>query len=179
GKAPAMQFLFDRANQLGAWDLGVLPAALPGLNTLADHAARANLERVWCAEIPFEPGADFDAMMDLCDRGAMGALYVVGSDPLMTYPDRQFVKRALGEANLLIVQDAFLTDTASLADVVLPAAGYGEESGTFTNNEGLVQMVRKFREPVFEARGNLAIFDFLAALCDSAHQPSTHGEIFD
>ncbi len=74
------------------------------------------------------------------------------------------MQRALGAADLLIVQDAFLTDTAGLADVVLPAASYGEESGTFTNNEGRIQKVRKFREPVFEARGNLAIFDFVAAL---------------
>ena len=103
-------------------------------------------------------------MLELCDGGRMGALYIAGSDPLMAYPDRGFVKRALGAADLLIVQDTFLTDTAGLADVVLPAAGYGEESGTFTNNEGRIQKVCKFREPAFEARGNLAIFDFVAAL---------------
>jgi NADH-quinone oxidoreductase subunit G len=65
-----------------------------------------------------------------------------------------------------------------LADVVLPAAGYGEESGTFTNNEGRTQKVCKFREPAFEARGNLAIFDFVAALRDHALRPSMQGEIF-
>ena len=178
GKGPAMQFLFDRANQLGAWDMGVLPAALPGLSPVADHAVRESLEGAWAAEIPSESGADFDAMLDICDRGEMGALYVVGSDPLITYPDRQFVKRALGAADLLIVQDAFLTDTAGLADVVLPAAGYGEESGTFTNNEGRMQKVSKFREPVFEARGNLEIFDFVAALRSHALQPSAQSEIF-
>jgi NADH-quinone oxidoreductase subunit G len=96
----------------------------------------------------------------------------------MAYPDRGFVKRALGAADLLIVQDTFLTDTAGLADVVLPAAGYGEESGTFTNNEGRTQKVCKFREPAFEARGNLAIFDFVAATRNQALQPSTQGEIF-
>ncbi len=179
GKAPAMQFLFDRANQLGAWDMGVLPSALPGLRDIADNAAHAAFERAWGVAIPSEPGADFDAMLDLCDNGKMGALYVVGSDPLMSYPDRHFAQRALAAAELLIVQDAFLTDTAGLADVVLPAASYGEEPGTFTNNEGRIQMVRKFREPAFEARGNLAIFDFVAALHDHALQPSTQGEIFD
>ena len=76
GKDPAMQFLFDRANQMGAWDMGVLPAALPGLRAVADDAARATLERAWGAEIPSEPGADFDAMLELCDSGADGrALY--------------------------------------------------------------------------------------------------------
>ncbi len=178
GKDLTMQFLFDRANQLGAWDMGVLPGALPGLYPLADDAARASLERAWGAGIPSEPGADLNAMLDLCDAGLMGALYIVGCDPLMTYPDRGFVKRALGGADLMIVQDTFLTDTAGMADVVLPAAGYGEETGTFTNNEGRVQKVCKFREPVFEARGNLAIFDFVAALRNHALQPSAQSEIF-
>ncbi|TIM92000.1 MAG: NADH dehydrogenase (quinone) subunit G, partial [Mesorhizobium sp.] len=126
---PAMQFLFDRANQLGAWDMGVLPAVLPGLRPVGDHTARTALVRAWGAEIPPEPGADIDAMLALCNEGRIGALYIAGSDPLMTYPDREFVKRALGAADLLIVQDTFLTDTVGVADVVLPAAGYGEESG--------------------------------------------------
>ncbi|MBP2448339.1 NADH-quinone oxidoreductase subunit G [Rhizobium leguminosarum] len=179
GKGPAMQFLFDRANQMGAWDMGGLPAALPGLRPVADDAARATLARNWGAEIPSEPGAGLDAMLELCVGGRMGALYIAGTDPLISYPDRAFVQQALGAADLLIVQDAFLTDTAGLAEVVLPAAGYGEESGTFTNNECRIQKVRKFRELVFEARGNLAIFDFIAALRNQVLQPSTQGEIFD
>lgn len=146
-KAPAMQFLFDRANQLGAWDMGVLPSVLPGFRDIADNAAPASFERDWGVRISSKPGADFDAMLDLCDHGRMGTLYIVGSDPLMSYPDRNFAQRALAAADLLIVQDAFLTDTAGLADVVLPAASYGEEPGTFTNNEGRIQAVRKFREP--------------------------------
>ncbi len=178
GKAPAMQFLFDRANQMGAWDMGVLPAALPGLQAVTDDTTRT-LARNWGVEIPSEPGADLDAILELCVSGRMGALYIAGTDPLIAYPDRDFVTRALGAADLLIVQDTFLTDTAGLAEVVLPAAGYGEESGTFTNNEGRIQKVRKFREPGFEARGNLAIFDFVAALRNQALQPSTQGEIFD
>jgi NADH-quinone oxidoreductase subunit G len=179
GKGPAIQFLFDRSNQLGAWDMGVLPAALPGLRAIGDDAARATLGRAWGAEIPSEPGADFDAMLELCDTGRMGMLYIAGSDPMMSCPDREFVQRALRAADLLIVQDAFLTDTAGVADVVLPAASYGEESGTFTNNEGRIQKVSKFREPAFEARGNLAIFDFVAALRNQALRPSVQREIFD
>ncbi|AFL53134.1 NADH-quinone oxidoreductase subunit G [Sinorhizobium fredii] len=180
GKGVAMQFLFDRANQMGAWDMGVLPEALPGLLPATDDdAARTALGRAWGVEIPSEPAATFDAMLELCDVGRMGALYIVGSDPVMTYPDRRIVQMALGAADLLIVQDAFLTDTAGLADVVLPAASYGEEAGTFTNNEGRIQKLRKFREPAFEARGNLEIFDFVAQLRVQALQPSAQGEIFD
>lgn len=177
GKNIAMQFLFDRANQLGAWDLGVLPAALPGLRPVADADARAALEQAWGAAIPCDPGADLDGMLELCHKGRMGTLYVVGSDPLVASPDRRFVRRALDAADLLIVQDTFLTDTAGFADVVLPATGYGEEPGTFTNNEGRIQKVRKFREPAFEARGNLAIFEFVAALRDQPLAPSSQDEV--
>lgn len=179
GKGLAMQFLFDRANQMGAWDMGVLPAALPGLRAVADDTARATFARNWGAELPSDPGADLDAMMELCVGGRMGAFYIAGTDPLIAYPDRDLVKRALDAADLLIVQDAFLSDTAGLAEVVLPAAGYGEESGTFTNNEGRTQKVNKFREPALEVRSNLAIFDFVASLRNQALRPSTQGEIFD
>ena len=174
GKGSAMQFLFDRANQMGAWDMGAVPGPWP-----ATDAACAELAQDRGTELPAEAGADLDAMLDLCVGGQMGALYIVGTDPLISYPDRDFISRALGAADLLIVQDTFLTDTAGLAEVVLPAAGYGEEAGTFTNNEGRIQVVRKFREAAFEARGNLAIFDFVAALRDKVLKPSAQGEIFD
>ena len=179
GKGPAMQFLFDRANQLGAWDMGVLPASLPGMRPIVDAAARTNLEEAWEGKIPPQPGEGLDTMLELCDSGHMGALYIVGSDPLMAYPDRAFATRALGACKLLIVQGSFLTDTAEMADVVLPAADYGEESGTFTNNEGRAQKVRKFREPPFDARNNLAIFDFIAKLRDRVLRPSRQDAIFD
>ena len=67
--------------------MGVLPAACRDC-AVADEAARKSLERAWGAEIPSEPGADFDAMLELCHGGRMGALYIAGSDPLMAYPDR-------------------------------------------------------------------------------------------
>lgn len=152
---------------------------MPGLGPVADEATRTKFERSWGAEIPRKPGADVDAMLELCENGRMGVLYVVGSDPMMSYPDREFVERALGAASLLIVQEAFFTDTAGLADVVLPAAGYGEESGTFTNNEGRIQALRKFREPPFDARSNLAIFDFIAALREQPLQLSASAAVFD
>ena len=158
-----------------------LPAhrnALPGLRPLADDTARSGLAQAWGSDIPPAAGTDFTGILDLCAAGRMGALLIVGSDPVLTYPDRAFAEQALAAAGLLVVQDTFLTDTAGLAEVVLPAAGYGEESGTFTSNEGRLQKVRKFREPAFEARGNLAIFDFIAGLRDQALRPSQSVDIF-
>ena len=179
GKATVLQFLFDRPNQLGAWDLGVLPAALPGLRPVDDAAARAMLEQAWGASIPSEPGAGLDRMLELGAAGTLGVLYLAGADPLLAYPDRALVRRALAGTDLVIVQDAFLTDTVGVADVVLPAASFGEESGTFVNNEGRTQRVNKFREPVFEARPNLEIFSLVAALRGRTLDPSDAGEVFD
>ncbi len=179
GKGVAVQFLFDRANQLGAWDMGVLPGALPGLCPVDDDAARASIETAWDAEIPPEPGADLDQMLALCEAGKIGTLYVAGADPLLAYPDRAFAQRALARVDLLIVQDAFLTDTTGVADVVLPAASYGEEAGSATNNEGRTQAVRQFSDPAHEARAHLELFNFVAEACGQPLQPSAPGEIFD
>ena len=143
----AVQFLFDRANQMGAWDLGL--------------------------------GTDFGRTLELCEAGDMGALYVVGSDPLLSYPDGRRVKDALGKLDLLIVQDAFLTDTAGIADVVLPAATFAEENGTLTNNEGRVQAVRKLRNPAFDAGGSLQIFRYVASLFGHDLGPASVEAVFD
>jgi len=178
GKATAVQFLFDRPNQLGAWDLGVLPVVLPGPRPVDDPAARATLEEAWGAAIPGEPGAGLDLMLELAAAGDMGVLYLAGADPLLAYPDRALVQRALTGVDLLIVQDSWLTDTVGAADVVLPAASYGEESGTFVNNEGRAQRVSRFRAPAFDARPNLEIFGLVAALRGRTF-PSSPGEVFD
>ena len=146
-KEVAVQFLFDRANQMGAWDLGL--------------------------------GADFGHMLDLCEAGEMGAMYVLGSDPLLSYPDGRRVKDALGKLDLLIVQDAFLTDTAGMADVVLPAATFAEEHGTITNNEGRAQVVRKLRNPAFDAGGSLQIFRYVASLFGHDLAPSSVEAVFE
>jgi NADH-quinone oxidoreductase subunit G len=179
GKATAVQFLFDRPNQLAAWDLGVLPAALPGLQPVDGDAARTALERAWGAAIPREPGVGVDRMLERAAAGSMGVLYVAGADPLLAYPDRALVQRALAAVDLVIVQDAWLTDTAGVADVVLPAASYGEESGTFVNNEGRAQRVNRFRAPAFEARPNPEIFSLVAALRGHSLQPSDPGAILE
>ncbi len=117
GRSIGLQFLFDRCNQLGAWDLGVTSQC------------------------------DFNQMLSMCDQGQMGMLYVVGEDPLLSCPDPERVKRALSQLDLLIVQDAFASDTMELADVVLPGFTFAESTGTFTNNEGRVQRVRPIYPP--------------------------------
>ena len=163
GKRAGVQFLFDRPNQMGAWELGALPTVLPGWRPVDDASARALFEDAWGMSLPPQPGADVHQMLTRCEAGEMEMLYVVGSDPLLSYPDGKLAESALSKCGLLIVQDAFLSATAHLADVVLPAAAFAEEAGTFTSNEGRVQKLRPIRRPAFEARSNMEIFALLAS----------------
>ncbi len=162
GKEVWVQFLFDRPNQLGAWELGALPAMLPGWRAIGDNKNRAVFEREWGTPPATKPGADFGRMLSLCKAGKMDALYVVGSDPVLSTPDGGLIDAALAKLGFLIVQDSHLSETAARADVVLPAAAHGEESGTFTNNEGRVQKVSAIRRPAFEAIPHGEIFARLA-----------------
>jgi NADH-quinone oxidoreductase subunit G len=136
---------------------------LPGWRAVDDDQSRAIFEQAWGMSLPSEPGADFGRMLAQCEAGEMAVLYVLGSDPILSYPDGALVESALSKLGLLVVQDAYLSETAKLADVVLPAANFVEEPGTFTNNEGRVQRGREVRSPAFEARRNVEIFGFIAS----------------
>lgn len=154
GRDGGFQFLFDRSNQFGAMEMGALPGILPGYRA---------------AE---EEGMDLGAMLDASLNGEMACMYIVGEDPLLTYPDGQLVREALSRVDLLIVQDAFMTETAKMADVVLPGATFAEKDGTFTSNEGRVQRVRAFYNPPFEAKVDLEIFSLVASLIGEELDPS-------
>lgn len=178
GKEPAIQFLFDRPNQMGAWEMGGLPGLLPGWRPVSDAPARAWLEEAWGAPVPAESGDDFRRMLERSEAGDLHMLYVAGSDPLLSYPDGDLVESALNKAGLLIVQDAFMTATARAADVVLPAATFAEEEGTFTSNEGKVQMLRPIRRPVFDAKPNAEIFALVAGALGHGLGPGEAGGVF-
>jgi NADH-quinone oxidoreductase subunit G len=178
GKECGFQFLFDRPNQMGAWELGGLPDLLPGWRPVADAAARAALEEAWGVPLPAEPGDGFCRMLERSEAGELDVLYVAGSDPLLSYPDGDLVESALKKTGLLIVQDAFMTATARAADVVLPAATFAEEEGTFTNNEGKVQMLRPIRRPVFDAKPNAEIFALVARALGQTLGPDSAGAVF-
>src|SRR5256886_10678820 len=91
-------------------------------------------------------------MIDGCLDGATGALYVVGENPLLSEPDLHDAEKAIGQLDLLVVQDLFMHETAERAHVFLPAAAFAEKEGTFTNSERRVQRVRQALPPPGEAR---------------------------
>ena len=128
-------YLGDYANSRGAADMGVLPDLLPGYLPVAAPGAFA----AEYAGLPATPGKSYQGMFDAAAKKELGALLVVGADPVA----KLGVDPATLKNTFVIVQDIFLTETAALADVVLPAASLYEKSGTVTNTFGDVQLVKK------------------------------------
>jgi len=149
-------------NVQGACDMGGLPTVLPGYLDVTKEDNRARFEKVWGVKLPSTPGLKLTEVPDAILKHRVRALYVFGENPVMSDPDSEHLRHALEHLDLLVVQDIFLTETARLADVVLPAACWGEKDGTFNNTERRVQLVRKAVDPPGEARPDWQIFGMLA-----------------
>ena len=140
-------------NVQGACDMGALPNVYSGYQKVNDATARARMEEEWgVPDLPGKPGLTVTDMMNLAYEGEVKAAYVVGENPMVSDPDLNHVEKSLEKLDFLVVQDIFLTETAKMADVVLPAASFAEKDGTFVNTERKVLRVRKAVEPPGEAR---------------------------
>jgi formate dehydrogenase alpha subunit len=134
-------------NVQGACDMGALPDVYSGYQKVADIKARKKFESVWRRKLPPRPGMTMIEMFDAAREGRLKAMYVMGENPAMSDPDSSHVLEAIKELDFLVVQDIFMSETAALADVVLPAATFAEKDGTFTNTERRVQKVRRAVRP--------------------------------
>jgi formate dehydrogenase alpha subunit len=123
----------DKANSQGAIDMGLVPWGLPGFRSLEEEGDRSVFEELWGGSLPSARGMDARAILEACSEGKIKTLYVVGENPVITYPDGKWVSSCLENVDFLVVQDMFLTETAKLANVVLPVAGFVEKQGTFTS----------------------------------------------
>jgi formate dehydrogenase alpha subunit len=135
-------------NGQGACDMGTLPKYLPGYQSVADAQARGKFEARWGVSLPAEAGLTALEIMEQAENGKIKGMYIVGENPVLSFPNSGLVTKALASLDFLVVQDMFLTETAKLAHVVLPAASFAEKEGTFTNFEGRVNKVRKALEPI-------------------------------
>jgi NADH-quinone oxidoreductase subunit G len=135
---PNVAFLpvLRRGNVNGALDMGLAPGVLPGRVSLDE--GRAWYERHWQASLPRSRGMGTAAMLEAASRGHLGALVLVGADPLRDFPDSTLAVKGLLGARLLVAVDTHMTDSVRRADVVLPAAAWSERRGTFTNIEGRI-----------------------------------------
>jgi len=146
-------------NVQGGGDMGAIPNKLPGFQDIErDDAARAKFEHAWGVTIEPRYGWHLTQMFEAMDRGELRTLYVVGENPAQSEADAKHAKKLLEGLDHLVVQDIFLTRTAEMADVVLPAsASWCEAEGTVTNSERRVQRVRKALDPPGQARDDIEI----------------------
>ncbi len=149
-------------NVQGGGDMGALPNKLPGFQDVENADLRGKFEAVWHSEIPAKAGRHISLMHEAMDDGILRCLYVLGENPLQSEADSTEMRERLEGLEFMIAQDIFLTATAELADVVFPAAGWGETDGTFTSSERRVQRVRRAVEPPGEARDDIEILSGLA-----------------
>jgi predicted molibdopterin-dependent oxidoreductase YjgC len=151
-------------NVQGGGDMGAIPNKLPGFQDVeSDAAARARFERAWDCALPAKKGLHLSQMFEAMEHGELRSVYVIGENPAQSEADAARALRLLSGLDFLLVQDIFLTRTAQLAHVVLPAsASWCESEGTVTNSERRVQRMHKALDPPGSARDDMAIIQDLA-----------------
>ena len=130
-------------NVQGACDMGAQPGDFPGYQKVANPDVIAKFEKAWGVELPKEHGTHATDCFPKMITGEIKGLYIYGEDPVVTDPDTSHVLKALKSLDFFVIQELFMTETAELADVILPGVSYAEKEGTFSNTERRVQRVRK------------------------------------
>jgi predicted molibdopterin-dependent oxidoreductase YjgC len=143
--------------------MGVVPDFLPGYQDINDKANRKKFEDSWRVALSDDVSMEgSDNVFGLASKGKIKALYVMGENPIVSYPNGKKAKAAFKKTDFVVVQDSFLTETAQLADVVFPASTYVEKEGTFTNMGMTVQRLNKVIEPVGKSKPDWQIVCELA-----------------
>jgi len=172
-------------NVQGCSDSGCLPNIFPGYEPVGGET-HDKWETAWEAEIPHTPGLQSTLMIDKMMSSELTTMYIVGENPLVSDPYLIHAREAFNRLDFLVVQDLFLHETAQIADVVLPAASFAEKTGTFTNSERRVQLIRPFMENVGQSRNDWEITtDIARRVLERLERPvhqftySDSSEIFD
>ncbi|MCA9471094.1 MAG: NADH-quinone oxidoreductase subunit NuoG [Nitrospira sp.] len=168
--------LTEENNEQGAIEAGAVAEFLPGVVDLDFEPVLSSLESAWGQPVASGPGRSLLEMLDAAKAGQLKAMFVVGENPIASLPPDSGAQEALTNLDFLVCQELFMTETAKLADVVLPACSYTEKDGTFTNTEGHMQAVRKAIEPLGESRPDWEIVSALSVMMD---QPLEYESVKD
>ncbi len=147
-------------NVQGASDAGLIPMMYPDYQRVDDAEAQARFAKAWgvpAAALDSTPGLTVVEVMRAIHAGQVKGMFIMGENPAMSDPDASHARHALASLDMLVVQDLFLTETAALADVVLPASAFAEKTGSFTNTDRMVQLGRQVLAPPGDARLDLWI----------------------
>jgi formate dehydrogenase alpha subunit len=176
GKGGGLYALQRENNGQGACDMGTLPKFLPGYQSVTDAQARGRFEKRWGVSLPVEAGLTTLEIMEQANKGKIKGMYIVGENPILSFPNSRLITETLTSLDFLVVQDMFLTETAKLANIVLPAASFAEKDGTFTNFEGRVNRVRKAIKPIGES---LPDWEIVVHLADKMDYPLPFSSLRD
>ena len=166
-------------NVQGACDVGALPNVFTGYQRVGDPPSQEKFTKAWGTELSDQPGLTVVEILHAAHEGQIKALYIMGENPMVSDPDITHVEESLKKLEFLVVQHIFLTETARLAHVVLPAVSFAEKDGTFTNTERRVQRVRKAVEPVGQSWQDWRIIAGLAARMGYPMSYKSAEEIFE
>jgi formate dehydrogenase major subunit len=166
----------------GASDAGLIPMMYPDYQRVDNPEVRASFERHWklpAGTLDAQPGLTVVEVMHAIKHGGVRGMYVMGENPAMSDPDANHAREALAALEHLVVQDIFLTETAYLADVILPATAFAEKTVTFTNTDRLVQLGRQAIDPPGQAKPDLWIIQQLAQQLGLDWNYGHVSEVFD
>lgn len=149
-------------NVQGASDMGLIPMVYPDYRSVEDPETRAYFEQLWGATLDPKKGLTVVEIMNAAKQKQIRGMYIMGENPAMSDPDLRHAREALATLDWLVVQDLFLTETASFADVILPASAFPEKTGTFTNTDRRVQLGRKALEMPVGVRQDLELIQEIA-----------------
>jgi formate dehydrogenase major subunit len=166
-------------NVQGASDSGLIPMVFPDYQRVDNPEANRRFEALWGTKLDTRPGLTVVEIMNAAAEGRIRGMYIMGENPAMSDPDLAHAREALAKLEHLVVQDIFLTETAYLADVVLPATAWPEKEGTVTNTDRMVQLGRKALEPPGEAKPDLWIIVEMARRLGLAWTYAHPREVFD
>jgi predicted molibdopterin-dependent oxidoreductase YjgC len=138
-----LYLLSERPNEQGLIDAGCVPDMLPGGRPINIPDFKSKFEAAWNGSIPDDDGMTLFEIIEGIKNRNIKALYVMGENPVFNLPGGSFIEDIFGNLDMLVVQDIFLTETAEIADVVLPALGWAEKSGTYTNLERRIQLQKQ------------------------------------
>jgi formate dehydrogenase major subunit len=147
-------------NVQGASDAGLIPMMYPDYQRVDAPQARARFAQAWAVpleQLDDQPGLTVVEVMQAIDQGTVKGMYIMGENPAMSDPDANHARASLARLDMLVVQDIFLTETAYLADVILPASAFPEKTGSFSNTDRMVQLGRQALQPPGQARQDLWI----------------------
>jgi len=167
-------------NVQGACDMGGLPNVYSGYQVVTNPEIRTKMAEAWGVKsLPEKVGLKVTEMIPGALDKSIRALYIVGENPVLSDADINHVRKALENLDFLVVQDIFLTETAELADVVLPAAAFAEKEGTFTNTERRVSRVRKAIEPPGMAKTDAEIIAELSSRMGYKMEYNSARDVFE